>query len=772
MKLYSFLAMLGGYWIGSALRGDFPGPLDTVWAASVSPFIWCAAFAHGFLHPGTPWTADVASRINFQGGMLALVFWLFPAARLLRWIGCFDPFEGSPSPLRPLLRGWVWLANQHNMRLFGSRKTGGWAGLIEIFSYAYGEGDLFLGRSRFLNFGGMTPIGLDCRTHAVSFGSPGSGKSSAAAVPNALLWSGSLLVFDPKGEVTRICFDRRGEGGNGVRGLGTKTFVVDPAGLSGKKKSRYNPFFEIAKESEPARAIRLIFNLCEGLIKNPGGEDSWCYSEARAFLVGLVAHVLTTAPEDDRHLLTLRRLLVDGDLARQELETLTNPQAAAGMTAFDALLASMLEAEPGPFQHLITGAASTLLKMGDRQRGSVLTAATDATVWLDLPDYQDTVTGCDFLLRDFQTERMSVFVCLPLNELKGFAAGFSRLFLCLFTDTMFRALAPPKHRVLTLVDEFPAFGHIDRFCDIGPQMRSYGVMLWCLCQDLGQLRAAYPKEWEGFIGCAEFVQFFSVTHGETVDYLVRRLGEHVVLSRTPEGRKVEKPVLLLDLEQLPRFLASGNQIIWRGKARPLRLKSAAFWWFLPYWMYTPDPMQPRPEKPLKAWLRRRAVQREGNRRGLLLGRFAASAGVFGIVVLTLVLLALATSCGQARRRADAFLSMPDHSTPLVEAVKRRDKVAAERYADGYINKLDSTEIDYAVKVAIDRDDIDMANWLFSFSSQLALMPYAARTGHLAICERLVLHRSVWSWKDGKPDQWRDSEAQFRKDVVRYCRVTP
>lgn len=181
---------------------------------------------------------------------------------------------------------------------------------------------------------------------------------------------------------------------------------------------------------------------------------------------------------------------------------------------------------------------------------------------------------------------------------------------------MYRAPAPPKAgTVLCLVDEFPQFGHIDRFCAIGPTMRSYGVKLWVLLQDLGQLKATYPKDWEGFIGCAAMVQYMAVHHGETIDYLVRSLGQKLVRERQPDGRTTKRPVPLLDREQASRFLAvdTGNQIIVRYDKKPLRLKTAPYFWYLPLWRYTPDPLHP--EEGLRGWLRRRLESRGEGREG-------------------------------------------------------------------------------------------------------------------------------------------------------------
>ena len=89
------------------------------------------------------------------------------------------------------------------------------------------------------------------------------------------------------------------------------------------------------------------------------------------------------------------------------------------MTAFDALLAKMQEAANQPhYGHIIAGEAGMLLEMGDRQYGAVLSAAKDATRWLDLPQFREATETCDFFLSDFQTKRISVFVCLPLPDLK------------------------------------------------------------------------------------------------------------------------------------------------------------------------------------------------------------------------------------------------------------------------------------------------------------------------------------------------------------------
>ena len=508
--------------------------------------------------------------------------------------------------------------------------------MIRLIASAWRKGDYFTGRmSLFGRFGTLWPSGIAPNGQAVTFGMPGSGKSTAAAIPAVLLHEGPVLCFDPKGEITQRCAAARGVGGNGVRGRGDKTFIVDPADLTGLPKARYNPLQEIAEEQSTDDALRLMFKLAEGIVKSPdggGGENSWVYTGARDFAYGLIAFVLECYPPQLRNLVTVRRLLQDGDRERFAAAKASGKVLGIDrLTPFDALLIRMMEESGGRFGQVIAGQAADVQKMGDRQRGSILKELSNATTWLDLPAFADTVSGCDFRLRDFRSERLSLFVCLPLNELTGIASGFMRFFLTMFMQTMYRAPAPPKAGpVLCLVDEFPQFGNIDGFCKIGPTMRSYGVKLWILLQDISQLRNTYGRDLaSSFLGCAAFVQYMAMKHDETIDELVRSLGERLIQERQPDGRTISRPYPLLDREQARRYLAArgGNQIIVPYDSPPLRLKTAPYFSFLPFWMYAPDPLHP--ETGMRAWLRRRAMAKAEVKKTRAVGRKVEAHGVTG-----------------------------------------------------------------------------------------------------------------------------------------------
>ena len=78
----------------------------------------------------------------------------------------------------------------------------------------------------FLGYRGGRMIGWKDDRHALTVAGTRAGKGTSLIVPNLLLFPGSVLAIDPKGELARIAGRRRG-------GLG-KLVVLDPFGENGR----------------------------------------------------------------------------------------------------------------------------------------------------------------------------------------------------------------------------------------------------------------------------------------------------------------------------------------------------------------------------------------------------------------------------------------------------------------------------------------------------------------------------------------------------------
>lgn len=63
-------------------------------------------------------------------------------------------------------------------------------------------------------------------------------------------------------------------------------------------------------------------------------------------------------------------------------------------------------------------------------------------------------------------------------------------------------------------------------------MAGYGVKLWTILQDLGQLKRHYKESWETFLGNAGMLQFFGNSDMTTLEWISKRLGEVELIRKT------------------------------------------------------------------------------------------------------------------------------------------------------------------------------------------------------------------------------------------------
>src|ERR1017187_4043403 len=528
------------------------------------------------------------------------VFWSTFISRSLKFIGLWNPFGSSVYGARPIiLRAIVFISSWWEiLTRFGRQATGGWAGILEVLSCRFKDGDIFLGRPRFKIGGGMLrPIGVPTEKHMVTIAGTGAGKSTGALIQNLCLHKGSLLCVDPKGELARITAARRGQGGGGVRGMGQDVYVLDPFKITGIESASYNVFDEMARiaEQDIDAPVSYAGKVAEALVESTGRDPYWD-TAARRILMGLILYVFQ-GPAEKRNLVQVRRLLMEGDKEGFEAGVRGGYISRKDNDAFDAMLVSMQHCPPGPYRDTIAFAAGSLLQMGPNQLGSVLSTAQEHTAFLDLPEIRRISLSSDFLLEELKNRPMSVYLSIPLNAVSGVAGRWLRMFVLLLIDMMMRVQKAPKPPILLAIDEFPSLGKLDGIEVVAPGLRSYGVRFWVVGQDIEQFRKVYPDSWNTLIGGAEAVQFMGIKDPETVKMAVEFLNRHVIYKQEGEGqfrRNVAEERNLLDPDQVSQILykARKNQIIWRGDRRPMMLKVTPYFEYMPWWYYSADTRYP------------------------------------------------------------------------------------------------------------------------------------------------------------------------------------
>ena len=418
-------------------------------------------------------------------------------------------------------------------------------------------------------------VGWDDDRHVMTIAGTRAGKGTSLIIPNLFLYKGSALVLDPKGENAEITAARRGKGAIGVKGLGQEVHVLDPFGVSGITTSCFNPIAELEEEN----LIDDAGMFADALIIHPEkGERHWSES-AQALLRALILLVWGDEDPERRNLVTVRRLLT---LTDKKIGDLKFKAAENGveLDPEEALIQLLKEQTAKPYGYVCAGIAEQLKAMSEKERGSVLSTARTQTQWLDSAKVQGLLTRSDFELADLKRKKMTVYLCLPAMRM-GTHARWFRLMILLALSVMERTrvrLAPGEKTpppVLFVLDEFPVLGHMQAIETAAGLMAGFGVKLWTIIQNVGQLKQHYGDSWETFFANSGLVTAFDVSDELTLDALSKKLGrtEIIVQHRTNAvGLDLTRgmPEFREEREHLPLLAQHEIQLTFpRGKKRIL-----------------------------------------------------------------------------------------------------------------------------------------------------------------------------------------------------------
>lgn len=361
---------------------------------------------------------------------------------------------------------------------------------------------------------GGSPIGITDDRHICTIAGSRAGKGRAAIVPNILTYPGSVLAIDPKGELATMTARHRRDG------LNQSVYVLDPfnvaSGAAIDSRRRFNPLAAMSDETliEDAALIADALVIVEG--KDPHWDES-----AKGFIEGVILHVRTARQyEGSRTLTTVRTLITLG--ADDASETTGRSLAA---------LAVDMQNNGGPndVDEAVRKAGADFFERSPKERDSVLSTTRRHLKFLDYPGIQRVSEGHDLNINTLKTEKTTVYLCLPARHI-GTCSRWLRLFVNLTLQAMERVRTPPVDGipVLCCLDEFASLGKLRQIEDAAGQIAGFGVKLWPVLQDLGQLKALYSERWETFLGNAGVLQFFGNNDLATLEWVSKRLGKTTI----------------------------------------------------------------------------------------------------------------------------------------------------------------------------------------------------------------------------------------------------
>ena len=322
----------------------------------------------------------------------------------------------------------------------------------------HGPDGVILGRTR------AGYLRHDGPEHVLCFAPTRSGKGVGLVVPTLLTWPGSAMVHDIKGENWTLTAGWRARFGS--------VYLFDP---TNPNSAAYNPLLEVRRGDQEVRDVQ---NIADILVDPEGALERRNHWEktSHSLLVGAILHVLYAEP--DKTLAGVAGFLSD-------------PARPIEATLRRMITTDHLGDRPHP---VVASSARELLNKSENERSGVLSTAMS---FLGL--YRDPVVArvtrqCDWRIGDLVEGQRpaSLYLVVPPSDISR-----TKPLIRLILNQVGRRLTEDlqarddRHRLLMMLDEFPALGRLDFFESALAFMAGYGLKAFLIAQSLNQIERAY-----------------------------------------------------------------------------------------------------------------------------------------------------------------------------------------------------------------------------------------------------------------------------------------
>lgn len=361
------------------------------------------------------------------------------------------------------IAGSIWRARQQrNVTTYGSAR---WAKRRDITAAElFDPNGVFLGKWR------GSYLRHDGPEHVMAFAPTRSGKGVGLVVPTLLTWTGSAVIHDIKGENWMLT--------SGWRSRFSHCLLFDP---TNPNSARYNPLLEVRKGEGEVRDVQ---NIADILVDPEGSLERRSHWEktGHALLVGVILHVLYAEEEK-----TLARVA----------SFLSDPSRAFEKTLGLMKATNHLGTKAAPKVHpVVAQVARELLNKSENERSGVLSTAMSFLSLYRDPTIARVTSGCDWRIADLMDAEhaVSLYLVVPPSDISR-TKPLIRLVLNQIgrrlTEELENTASPKRHKLLMMLDEFPALGRLDFFESALAFMAGYGVRAYLIAQSLNQIEKAY-----------------------------------------------------------------------------------------------------------------------------------------------------------------------------------------------------------------------------------------------------------------------------------------
>lgn len=401
--------------------------------------------------------------------------------------------------------------------------------------------------------------------HVLTFAPTRSGKGVGLVVPTLLSWPASAVIHDIKGENWQITA--------GWRSRFSHCLLFNP---TDPKSAAYNPLLEVRRG---AHEVRDVQNIADILVDPEGALERRNHWEktSHALLVGAILHVLYAGIDK-----TLRGVA----------NFLSDPACPFELTLHQMMTTRHLGDAPHP---VVASAAREVLNKSDNERSGVLSTAMSFLGLYRDPTVAEVTSRCDWRIADLIASEhpVSLYLVVPPSDISR-TKPLVRLILNQIGRRLTESLdgsdgIARRHKLLLMLDEFPALGRLDFFETALAFMAGYGIRSFLIAQSLNQIDKAYGQNHSILDNCHVRVTFatndertakrISETLGTATELRAQRnyaghrlapwLG-HLMVSRQETARPLLTPG---EVMQLP----PDDAVVMVSSVAPIRAKKLRYY---------------------------------------------------------------------------------------------------------------------------------------------------------------------------------------------------
>jgi type IV secretion system protein VirD4 len=303
--------------------------------------------------------------------------------------------------------------------------------------------------------------------HVLCFAPTRSGKGVGLVVPTLLTWPGSAIVHDIKGENWGLTAGWRARFG--------RVLLFDPTNT---QSTAYNPLLEVRRGEWEVRDVQ---NIADVLVDPEGALEKRNHWEKTSHspLVGTILHVLYA--EADKTLAGVANFLSD---PKRPIETTLRAMMTTPHLGTEGV------------HPVVASAARELLNKSENERSGVLSTAMSFLGLYRDPVVATVTRRCDWRIRDLVEAEcpVTLYLVVPPSDISR-TKPLVRLILNQIGRRLTEELDSKRrqHRLLLMLDEFPALGRLDFFESALAFMAGYGLKSFLIAQSLNQIEKAYGQ---------------------------------------------------------------------------------------------------------------------------------------------------------------------------------------------------------------------------------------------------------------------------------------